>query len=151
MNFPNEIGVCLPTTEPLLEGDGDDRPPVVIDLNSDGNQTGSLGGHIEPGPPLPIHKIDIRGSISTIREASEDHKNRGVFASVLIEGALELDTLVDRAVVTITRDTRIQNQDGQSLGIEALQTGIRVQALFSGPVMESYPVQATASEIVILK
>lgn len=140
-----------PGIEPQLEGDGDDRPAVIIDLNPDGNQTGSLDGHIEPGPPLPIRKIDVRGSISTIQEASEDSKTRGILASVLIEGALESDTAFDRAVVTITQDTWILGSDGQTLGIAALQTGLRVEALFTGPVMESYPVQVTASEIVILK
>ncbi len=91
---------------------------------------------------------DIRGNITNIQQAD------GTAGSVLIEGALEDDTQYDRAVVNITDQTRILKQEGEErvpAAVEDLEVGQRVEAEFTGPVLESYPVQATASEIVILE
>jgi hypothetical protein len=55
--------------------------------------------------------------------------------------------------VTVTEDTRIHVQHGsefEEATFSDLQVGQYVEAVFAGPVAESYPVQATASEIVVL-
>lgn len=99
-------------------------------------------------------QADIRGTITNINRADAQSGGKGIIGSVLIEGAIEEDTEFDKASVTITDKTGIFQQEGQGYSrvtFESLEIGQRVQARFTGPVMESYPVQATASEIVILR
>jgi hypothetical protein len=55
----------------------------------------------------------------------------------------------DRATVRLVAGTRVYLADGAPVGVEALRVGQGVRAWFDGPVMESYPVQATAGAIVI--
>lgn len=98
-------------------------------------------------------QVDIRGNITSIHRADAQSQEEGTMGTVLIEGAVEEDTEFDKASVTITEETRIFLQEGQerrAVTFEALQVGQRVEAQFTGPVMESYPVQTTAKEIVIL-
>ncbi len=99
-------------------------------------------------------EADIRGIIADISPATPEGIQGGVVGAVLIEGAIEEDTTFDRAYVTVTDKTDIYRQDGERLrpaSFADLAIGLRVQARFTGPVAESYPVQATASEIVILE
>ncbi len=96
-----------------------------------------------PAAPPTIAEADIRGTITHLDPAG----------SILIEGVTEQDTEFDRASVTVTAETRIYRlEEGNLLPatFASLQVGQRVQAAFTGPVMESYPVQATASQVVIL-
>lgn len=102
----------------------------------------------------PDGGVDIRGTITSIYQADAQSKEKGIIGSLLIEGAIEEDTEFDKASVTVTDKTRIFEEKGEErvvVGFDSLQVGQRVEARFTGPVMESYPVQATASEIVILK
>ena len=55
----------------------------------------------------------------------------------------------NKAVVRLTADARIVHRTGAPAVLEAIRNGTRVSAWFTGPVMESYPVQATANVIVI--
>jgi hypothetical protein len=107
-----------------------------------------------PSGTTPGAGADIRGSITDIQQADAQSREEGIIGSVLIEGVIEEDTEFDKASVTITDKTRVLEQKGEdrlSVTFESLKIGQRVEARFTGPVMESYPVQATASEIVILK
>jgi uncharacterized protein DUF3221 len=98
-------------------------------------------------------RIDVRGVITSVTLA--EGKGRGkVLARVLIEGAKEPDTQVDKASVTVTAETEVFiKSDGERKPAEfaALKEGQRVEARFTGPVRESYPVQAAAAEIAILE
>lgn len=97
---------------------------------------------------------DIRGNIVSIHRADTKTKEKGIIGTILIEGVIEKDTKFDKASVTIRDKTRIFEQKGQNRRLVTfgyLKVGQKVQARFTGPVMESYPVQATAIEIVILK
>ncbi len=91
---------------------------------------------------------DIRGAITSITLGSGD-----VIGSVRIEGTIDDDTSYDKAIVRVEGDTKIFRHDGEQL-IEAtfadLAVGQTVEAWFTGPVAESYPVQAKASQIVIV-
>ena len=55
----------------------------------------------------------------------------------------------DKARVRVTDGTQVLRQ-GEVVGIAELQVGQQVKVWFTGPVMESYPAQATASVIVIV-
>ena len=105
-----------------------------------------------PAASVPSTNPAIRGSI-TNRQPLTGAKN-GILGSILIEGQLESDTAFDKAAVTITAQTRIFEQMGQErrpTTFEALQVGQQVEAWFDGPVAESYPVQARANDVVILR
>ena len=96
-------------------------------------------------------RADIRGNITNISKNTED---KNIIGSILIEGNLERDTKYDKASVTITRQTRIFEYKNKKLikaDFESLKIGQKVQALFAGQVLESYPVQVKAIEVVILE
>jgi len=62
--------------------------------------------------------------------------------------------IVDRYVVTITDKTMIFEQEGDKLrhvSFGAFETKQWVRIWFSGPVMESWPKQAAAGQIVIME
>jgi endonuclease/exonuclease/phosphatase family metal-dependent hydrolase len=100
-------------------------------------------------------EADIRGRITNIHRARSDNGGSDkLLGNVLIEGVKEADTNFDKASVRVTNETRIFDQRGKErkqVSFDDLKTGQKVAARFNGPVMESYPVQATAVEIVILK
>ena len=92
---------------------------------------------------------DIKGNISDVQAATQE----GQLGRIRVEGEKIQGNKYTRAVVTITQDTRIREQkDGQLVDatFEALEFGELVQVTFSGPVLESFPVQAGASEVIIL-
>ena len=99
-------------------------------------------GDAAPTPDDP----DIRGAITSISDGSGD-----VIGSVLIEEGQ--GTTYDKAAVRVESDTRILRGAGNATAevtFADLQVGQTVEAWFTGPVAESYPVQAKASQIVIL-
>jgi len=56
--------------------------------------------------------------------------------------------------VKVTDKTKIEKTDGKErkeATFEDLKKGARVEATFTGPVADSYPVQATAKAILILE
>lgn len=54
-----------------------------------------------------------------------------------------------KADLRLTGRTRVLNQDGSPASADQLAVGQTVQVWITGPVAESYPVQATADVIVI--
>lgn len=54
-----------------------------------------------------------------------------------------------KASVRLAPDTVVALANGKSLGTADLRKGQIVKVWFSGPIMESYPVQATAGKIVV--
>lgn len=98
--------------------------------------------------------MDIRGKITNIRRASAEGGNEKMLGTILIEGVKEADTNFDKARLRVTNETRIFDHRGKErkqASFDDLKKGQKVEARFNGPVMESYPVQTTAGEIVILK
>lgn len=97
--------------------------------------------------------IDVRGAITRIIRADAAGRGRAL-SRVLIEGVKEPDTQVDKAYVTVTAETEFFIRRGggrKPTEFAALKVGQRVEARFTGPVRESYPVQATAAEITIME
>jgi hypothetical protein len=86
----------------------------------------------------------IRGLITEINSGNGN-------VSILVEGNIEEDTQYDKALVRITDDTMIQKDDMSRLfEVKDIRVGDRVEVYFTGPVAESYPVQAVASIVRIL-
>ena len=92
---------------------------------------------------------DVRGKITSISSATNP-----ALGTVLIDGKVEKDTRVDKASTRVTAETSIfRMEDGKKVAgnFSDLKVGQTVEASFTGPVSESYPVQGAASEVVILQ
>lgn len=96
-------------------------------------------------------KSDIRGSITNISKAD----SKDVEGWILVEGAIEKDTGFDKASITVTNKTKIFQLDNNGVkskvSFGSLKMDQKVEVQFTGPVRESYPVQADALEIRILE
>ena len=104
----------------------------------------TASGDAAPAPDDP----GIRGAITSLSDGSGD-----VTGSVRIVGAIDHDTSYDRAVVRVESDAKIYRQSWEQwieVTFADLKVGQSVEAWFTGPVAESYPVQVKASQIVIL-
>lgn len=125
---------------------------LVLPLLLIASGCGSSGGGDGSAPP-PGGGADIRGYVSSVWGISADPRPSDVLGSITIEGELEEGTRFDRASVAVTEKTRIfEDVNGERVqaAFGDLEEGQLVQAVFTGPVAESYPVQATAGEITIL-
>jgi hypothetical protein len=98
------------------------------------------------GPP----KADIRGKVTS----AVPLRARDLVGRIGVEGVKEKDTQYDKAVVTIPGKAKVLRWlDGKEVPAKFsdLKVGSRVQCVFTGPVRESYPVQASAAEVLILE
>ena len=89
---------------------------------------------------------DVRGKITSVSGSA-------AAGSIFIDGtALETSTL-DKASVRIESRTEILRQRNGKVvkaAFSELRVGELAQATFTGPVLQSYPVQGTARQVVIL-
>jgi beta-N-acetylhexosaminidase len=99
-------------------------------------------------------KVSIRGSLASAGQASEEEKKTGLLGNLLVEGTKDKDAEYDKAMVKVTKGTKIYRQIGGELreaSFDDLKGGVKVEIWFQGPVAESFPVQATAGKIVITR
>ncbi|MCC7264765.1 MAG: protease complex subunit PrcB family protein [Candidatus Latescibacteria bacterium] len=157
ISYPYQVLFVPKTQAPVPEG------ATWSMFTSEGKLLAQAGsGIVGPLPPDPnnpaggielaLHypKADVRGNLTRLETLSEE----GYYGRVLIEGQFEEGLTADKAVLAISANTRIYVVQGDSVvaaGYTALQEGQQVQAVFAGPVLESYPVQGEAAEIVVLK
>jgi beta-N-acetylhexosaminidase len=102
---------------------------------------------------LAAGQVDVRGTITHLRRAEGESQSK-VWGRILIEGVKEPDTQHDKASVAIRSETKLfirRGKERQPAEFTALKEGQKVEAIFTGPVAESYPVQATAAEITIIE
>ena len=98
-------------------------------------------------------KVSIRGMPASVSPADEDGKKAGVLGTILMEGRKDKDTQYDKAMVKVTKGTKIFQQVGRELkpaSFDDIKPGVKMEIQFQGPVAESFPVQATAGKIVII-
>jgi len=99
--------------------------------------------------PKPIEtEPDLIAFITEIHPS----QNEGIFGQISVE--THADKIVQKYTVTVRSDTLIFRQDGDNLYEKAftvLEINQWVKIWFSGPVKESWPMQATAKQIVIIK
>jgi hypothetical protein len=100
----------------------------------------------------PGKAIDIRGRIKKITRPDEGSAGKAL-GTLLIEGEGNDKPRFDKAIVRVTADTSINLMRGQErtrITFDEFRTGDRVEARFTpGPVLMSYPVQATAADITV--
>jgi len=94
--------------------------------------------------PTPSGDPAIRGTISSVSEGPDG------IAGILVEGPIADGTTLDKAALSITDKTRILSASDEEVGADALGVGMRVEVWVTGPVAESYPVQADADIVRIL-
>jgi hypothetical protein len=124
--------------------------PLALLVAAGCSTTSASNGPAQPPGVSP----DIEGYVASVSGISADPRPSDVLGSILIEGELGRGMPFDRASVTIREGTSIYDDRARELveaRFEDLEVGQRVQAVFTGPVAESYPVQATASQILILE
>ena len=123
-----------------------------VPVQTDGSRPAGTPAPAPAAPASPAEipaRVDIRGRITQHHRSVQGEPPIG---TIRVEGTLEAGTSYDKASVRITRDTRIfKGRGGRRMPFNSLTVGTLVEATFTGPVAESYPVQATASEIVILE
>ena len=93
-------------------------------------------------------EADFTGFVTEIHPIGE----RGILGQILVES--HADKLVDKYMVTIKDETLIFEQDGENrrkVAFEALETKKQVQIWFTGPIMESFPMQGTAQQVVTIE
>ncbi len=91
-------------------------------------------------------EADFIGFITEIHPSQD----KGISGQISVES--HADKIVTKYSVTVKSETLIFQQDGDNLrkvGFAALVTKQRVKIWFSGPVMESWPMQGTAQQVVI--
>jgi len=99
-----------------------------------------------------LSKADIRGTITSVDYTASD-KNAAAVGIIFVEGDIGNLKTVNSASITVTTQTgvyRLVNGKAVKTAFDALAVGQQAQVAFTGPVLESFPVQATARDIVIL-
>lgn len=92
-------------------------------------------------------EADFHGFITEIHLNGE----RDTLGQISVES--HADKIVSKYIVTITHETLIFQKDGdelRSVDFEELENQKQwISIWFTGPVLESFPVQATAAQVVI--
>jgi len=99
--------------------------------------------------PTPLQtEADFTGWVTEIHPIGD----KGTLGQILVES--HADKIVDKYMVTIKDETLILQQDGENhheVDFEALETTQKVQVWFTGPILESFPMQATAKQVMIIE
>ncbi len=99
------------------------------------------------GATLPSETPSIEG---TIRQSSPIHAGRRIF----VEAEAPAAGREPAAHVTVLSGAAVLAGSGETVvptSVDQLVVGIRVRVWFKGPVAESFPVQATAGTVLILR
>lgn len=92
-----------------------------------------------------IEKYDIKGTVMSVTKGTD-----GI--TMLVEGVIETDTIYDKASVRVDNDVVVTKEDAtENLYASFIKVGQKVGVVFTGAVAESYPVQANAKVVRILK
>jgi hypothetical protein len=103
-------------------------------------------GCSSPDEPVTTEP-DFTGFITDITTIG----NNDVVGSIAAES--HADKIVDKYVITVRDSTSLFRQDGDKyteISFDDLEKRQTVRVWFDGPVMESFPMQATALQIVVV-
>lgn len=105
-----------------------------------------MAGCASPGEPVTTDP-DITGFITDVNIIGNDD----VVGSIAVES--HADKIVDKYVITVRDTTSLFRQNGDNytkIDFDELQTRQTVRIWFDGPVMESFPMQATALQVGVI-
>ena len=91
-------------------------------------------------------EADLTGFITEIYPA----QGQGIYGRISAES--HADKIITKYNITIRNDTRIFRQDDRNyikIDFAELKTQQWIKVWFSGPVMESWPLQATAKQVIV--
>jgi len=158
---PAGPGVSSPGSGSPALGDGTvSSPPLTASPTP--APGGIAGGPLRPIPAAVAARYDPAwGALGTITDltptdADADESGSGLLGSFLVVGDPRRSGPDDvgRAFVNVFANARLLRlgDDGALVpcGFAALHEGAVVAVRFSGPVADSYPVQATAGQVVVL-
>jgi hypothetical protein len=116
---------------------------------------GANDGVASSPDPAGSGRYDIMGTVQQLTiDTSVSAQEQGIVGSMLVIAADgDTTSAYDKASVAITADTRIWRPVGEGaeeLTIDDLGDGDVVIVTFTGPVAESYPVQATAGSVELV-
>jgi hypothetical protein len=112
-----------------------------------GGATAAQPASPSPSAP-PSRPADITGVVTALTPGGDAGS-----VSLLVVADPDVPSSYDRASVRVTATTAVwasSGEDGTAPTVADLAQGQRVAVWFSGPVAESYPVQATAGDVQIL-
>jgi hypothetical protein len=112
-----------------------------------------IAGIMACTPPDTVETLSrqppsIRGTITSVERAQTSVQR----SSLRIEERPDQASGDDKALVTLAEGTLLYERRAGELAritIDSVQTGWLAEAWFEGPVAESYPVQATASLVIV--
>lgn len=115
---------------------------------------GGCGGATaaQPASPSPSAPPSVAADITGVVSDLTPGGDAGT-ATLLVVASPDAPSSYDRAWVRVTPQTTVWAPDGEggtTPALEDLAVGRRVAVWFAGPVAESYPVQATASDVEVL-
>jgi len=97
--------------------------------------------------PKPLEtEANFTGWVIEIHQIEE----KGIEGELLVES--QVAKVIDKYLVTITDETLIFRQDGENhrhVTFNALKATQQVKIWFSGPILQSFPKQGTAQQVVI--
>lgn len=103
-----------------------------------------LTGCVKP----PQGEADLRGEITRVGQAVGAN-----VVQILVEERPGVEDGSDKAYVLVLKDEAVLRRAGDDYGrarISDLEEGLLVEIWFDGPVAESYPLQGTARNVVIV-
>ena len=109
-------------------------------------QPASPSPSVQPAVSPPSAPADITGVIDGLSVSTGGDS----LPVLLVVAAPGSTSSVDRASVRVSKDTVVWTAQGTRGDAADLARGEQVGVWFSGPVAESYPVQATAGVVMIL-
>ncbi|MDI7275648.1 MAG: hypothetical protein QME94_06685, partial [Anaerolineae bacterium] len=127
---------------------------VILALVMAGCSAARPSSPATPPPDTPTAEaptMTIEGVISNVQPAAAGGE---ILGTIRVEGEKNPNNEYDRAELTISKDTVLRSEESGTsaqVGFDALEFGQFVKARFVGPVLESYPVQARAVEVVIIR
>ena len=150
------VGVLVLVAAAALVACGDEGAGTSAGATASGGGPGATpGGAGATSNPTGGSGYDIAGKVQRLTvDTSVSAQEQGILGAMLIV-APEGDTTsaYDKASVAIASDTKIWRTVGEgveTLEIDDLAEGDSVIVVFTGPVAESYPVQATAASIEVV-
>ncbi len=104
----------------------------------------------ESAPGSPESKVRLPATVpSIVGRITAVYRDGERIGSIRVEAQPDQAAGSHKAVVRIGQDAVILLPESKSGDFNSLRTGQWVRAWFTGPVMESYPVQAKGSTVVI--
>ena len=140
------IGVM---TLALFTGCRSQTPPDILPADGQGGPAVDLPAPTSNGNNTPDEQCDFAefGAAGTILSIQES-ENEDILGIIEVKGDNDTGAMYDYAMVTITPDTKIDNNGPASFS--DFTEGMQVTVFFDGAVAESYPVQGTASQVSVV-